>query len=140
MERIYKQDNANIVVFYVFLTKDRELIYHLIANARRIFAEFEEFDFDEQVQFVNRVIKPATPALLPDKSAAVNQQAYDKKRDESGEQIEPRGDPRIESVVYGPALPYEQKLIIGIRYLMLMGQVLRNFPGSLKKNKARISP
>ncbi len=132
-ERIYKQDNANIVIFYVFLTKDRELIQHLMANARKIFAEFEEFDFDGQVEFVNKIIKPATPALLPEKSAALNQQAYDKRRDESGEQIEPRGDPKIEIAVYGPALPYEQKLIIGIRYLMLMGQVLRNFPGSLKK-------
>ena len=34
--------------------------------------------------------------------------------------------------MYRPELPFEQKLIIGIRYLTLMGQFLRNFPGSLK--------
>jgi predicted MPP superfamily phosphohydrolase len=131
-ERVYKQDNASIIIFYVFLTKDRSLIDHVIANARSIFKEHNEFDFDSQLGFVNSIVRPITAVSLPDTRPDVNQQAYDQRRDEAGEQIEPSGDPSLSDVVYDSRLPFEQKLIIGIRYLTLMGQILRNFPGSLK--------
>ena len=131
-ERVYNQNNANIVIFYVFLTRDRSLINHVLANAKNIFADMAEFDFDSHLQFLNRVIQPLRPLHLPEGRPDVNQQAYDQQRDERGEQIEPSGDPAIGDVLYSPELPFEQKLIIGIRYLTLMGQILRNFPGSLK--------
>jgi predicted MPP superfamily phosphohydrolase len=128
-ESVYKQDNANIVIFYLFLTKDRSLIYHVIANARLIFSEHTEFDFDEHLRFVNTIVKPLPAINLPDTPPDQNQQNYDKSRDDAGEQIEPGG---ATEVIYAPELPFEQKFVIGIRYLTLMGQILRNFPGSLK--------
>lgn len=131
-ERVYNENNANIVIFYVFLTKDRSLINYIISNARHIFREYPEFDFDSHIQFVNRIIGPPAQVSLPVSQTDDNQQAYDQRRDEAGEQIEPNGDPNAGDVVYAPNIPYEHKLTIGIRYLTLMGQILRNFPGSLK--------
>jgi hypothetical protein len=131
-ESVYKQDNANIVIFYLFLTKDRSLIHHVIANAKLIFGEHSEFNFDSDLLFVNRIIRPLTTVSLPGTSPEANQQAYDKSRDDRGEQIEPEGEPSTLEVIYNADLPFEQKLVIGIRYLTLMGQILRNFPGSLK--------
>ncbi|WP_353064463.1 hypothetical protein RBB77_01710 [Tunturibacter psychrotolerans] len=131
-ESVYKQDNASIVIFYLFLTKDRFLIQHVIANARLIFAEFHEFDFDSHLHFVNTIIKPLPPVDLPGTSLEENRLAYDKSRDDAGEQIEPVGDPLATDVIYSTSLPFATKLVIGIRYLTLMGQILRNFPGSLK--------
>ena len=64
-ERVYNQSNANIVILYVFLTKDRSLINHVIANARLIFNEFEEFDFDSHVRFVNTLMQPLAPFSFP---------------------------------------------------------------------------
>jgi len=131
-DRVYNQNNANIVIFYVFLTKDRILINHIISNARKIFDDVSEFDFDSHVRFVNQIIAPPAQVSLPDTTAQANQEAYDKRRDESGEQIEPNGDPAVGDVPYSPDTPLEQKLIFGFRYIALMGQILRNFPGSLK--------
>jgi len=131
-ERVYNENNANIVIFYVFLTKDRKLINHIISNARQIFNESPEFDFDSQIQFLNRIIGPPVQVSLPASRPDENQQAYDQRRDEAGEEIEPNGDPGVGDVLYSSNIPFEQKLIIGIRYLTLMGQILRNFPGSLK--------
>lgn len=131
-EKVYKQDNASIVIFYVFLTKDRFLIDHVIANARTIFSDVDEFDFDSHLTFVNEIIKPLTYVELPGTRPEENRLSYDQRRDDSGEQIEPRGDPALTDLLYTPEMPFEQKLIIGIRYLTLMGQILRNFPGSLK--------
>jgi energy-coupling factor transporter ATP-binding protein EcfA2 len=130
--RVYNENNANIVIFYVFLTKDRTLINHIISSARHIFRESPEFDFDSHIQFINRIISPPELAQLPASRPDENQQAYDQRRDEAGEEIEPNGDPGAGDVLYAPNIPFEQKLIIGIRYLTLMGQILRNFPGSLK--------
>ncbi|WP_263375549.1 metallophosphoesterase [Granulicella aggregans] len=131
-ERVYKQDNSNIIIFYVFLTKDRSLINHIIANAQRIFKDVPEFDFDSHLDFVNQIITPDPVMHLPDCSVQENRERLAQRRDESGESIEPSSDPSVSDIVYGEKLPIEQKLIIGIRYLSLMGQVLRNFPGSLK--------
>lgn len=131
-ERVYNQNNANIVILYVFLTKDRSLINYVIDNARKIFAESNEFDFDSDVAFVNTLVQPLAPLELPSGTAELHRQAYDQRRDEAGEQIDPRGDPTAGDVIYKTELPFEQRLIIGIRYLTLMGQFLRNFPGSLK--------
>jgi hypothetical protein len=131
-ERVYNQNNANIVILYVFLTKDRSLINYVIENARKIFAESDEFDFDSHVAFVNTLVQPLASLELPSGTAELHRQAYDQRRDEAGEQIDPRGDPTAGDVLYKSDLPFEQRLIIGIRYLTLMGQFLRNFPGSLK--------
>ena len=131
-ECVYNQDNANIVIFYVFLTKDRSLINFIISNARKIFSEFPEFDFDSQIRFINQKIGPPTVISLPETKSEINQQIYDQQRDDAGEQLEPRGDPAFGDVRYSSEIPFEQKLVIGIRYITLMGQILRNFPGSLK--------
>lgn len=131
-ERVYNQVNANIVIFYVFLTKDRVLINHIVSNARKIFEDAPEFDFDSHVQFANRIIAPPTKVSLPETSTESNQDSYQKRRDDSGEQIEPDGDPTAGDVSYAADIPIEQKLVIGFRYIALMGQILRNFPGSLK--------
>jgi hypothetical protein len=131
-ERVYNQVNANIVIFYVFLTKDRVLIDHVISNARKIFEDSPEFDFDSHVQFANRIIVPPSRVCLPESTTETNQDSYQRRRDESGEQIEPNSDPSVGDVIYGPDIPIEQKLVIGFRFIALMGQILRNFPGSLK--------
>jgi hypothetical protein len=131
-ERVYNQVNSNIVIFYVFLTKDRVLINHVISNARKIFEDAPEFDFDSHVQFANRIIAPPEKITLPESTTEANEDSYQKRRDESGERLEPDGDPSAGDVSYGPDIPIEQKLVIGFRYIALMGQILRNFPGSLK--------
>ena len=131
-ERVYNQVNANIVIFYVFLTKDRVLINHVISNARKIFEDAPEFDFDSHVQFANRIIAPPERITLPESTTEANEDLYQKRRDESGEELEPNGDQSVGDVSYGPDIPIEQKLVIGFRYISLMGQILHNFPGSLK--------
>ena len=39
-DHIYFEDYANIVIFYVYLTKDRDLIQHILDNARKTFADY----------------------------------------------------------------------------------------------------
>lgn len=131
-DQVYSQENANITIFYVFLTKDRKLISHVLKNARLIFAEEPEMDFVKDVSFANSLTDHVVSATLPSLSASANQQMYDQRRDDEGVQIEPASDHALPSLSYDASLSYEQKLIIGIRHLTLMGQILRNFPGSLK--------
>jgi hypothetical protein len=133
-ELVYNQNNANIVIFYVFLTKDRSLINYVIANAMTIFSEFQEFDFGAHADFANRLLEPLGTVELALGNPSANQQAYDQHRDERGDEIEPRSDSAIGDVRYGREIAFEYKLVIALRYLMLMGQILRNFPGSLKSD------
>jgi hypothetical protein len=133
-ELVYNQNNANIVIFYVFLTKDRSIISHVIKNASKILATFEEFDFDSHVDFLNSQLEAIPLIELPASSYEKNQRDYNEKRDERGEQLEPNFDSKPIDIRYTDDLAFQYKFVIALRYLMLMGQILRNFPGSLKSD------
>ena len=54
-DHVYFEDYANIIIFYVYLTKDREFIEYLLANANRIYKSYEPWNLTSHVEFVNRL-------------------------------------------------------------------------------------
>ena len=49
------KDYANVVIFYIYLTKDRELIEHILQNATHIYGDLAPCDLDEDVRFLNEL-------------------------------------------------------------------------------------
>ncbi len=133
VDHIYYEDYANIVIFYVYLTKDRELIEHILQNAKQIYADVEPCDLESHVQFINELQIGELNYLLPSSSVEKNREDYSRRQDES----ESDGDSATESeggrsITYCEELSPAQKLNISLKTLRIMGQVLRNFPGVLK--------
>ena len=54
-ESVYYEEYANILVFYLYLTKDSAVIQVLLENARRIYADVPPCDLDRHVASVNRL-------------------------------------------------------------------------------------
>jgi hypothetical protein len=132
-DRLAWEDYTNIVMFFLYLTRDQKVIDRLLANAGKIYAECEPSDLENDVQFVNRLMKERPKRLLlPSTDIDENRDQYRRQQDESEggtddtNQIAPS-----QRVPYAPELDEILKITIALQSLRIMGQVLRNFPGVL---------
>jgi predicted phosphodiesterase len=138
-DRIYYEAYVNIIVFYLYFTKDTQIIERILGNAGRIYSNYEPASLEDDVEFVNRLsaISPK-PMLLPAED-------IEKNRDEMRQQLDDieaaaRGAQNSGKVLYADDLDDLIKINIAFKTIHILGQVLRNFPGSLKRDiKVRIA-
>jgi hypothetical protein len=134
-DHIYNETNANILIFYVYLTKDQGLIERVVANSKLIFAQFRPCDMSEDVRMFNQMYKLTPPPLELDiESASENRDNHNIKQDAQDEL-----DDHIETPSYDNQVKYTDdldgivRIQIAFRTLQILGQMLRNFTGSLPK-------
>jgi hypothetical protein len=131
-DHIYGERNANVIIFYVYLTKDDSLIGHIVENAKRIFGDCKECDMEDDVEFMNRLSSTTPPPLeLELGDAGTRRDEFNKKRDEAKERDEPL-DFEDDEVTYDDKLQILTKILIAIKTLQILGQILRNFTASLE--------
>lgn len=131
-DQVYFEDYAGILMFVLYLTKDTELISHIVENADAIYRDTAPFDFEHHVGFVNQLYKEAPQVLISSADLERNREEYRKKLDADRE-ADGFLQVRNEKVAYSEGLPDVVKFNIAAKTLQLLGQVLRNFPGSLHK-------
>jgi hypothetical protein len=133
-DRVYFEDYANIIVFYLYLTKDKDIIGRILGNAVEIFSTFQTSTLeDSAVNELNKTtLSPPQPVALLSEDTERNRRELRQKLDEFEEQtLTPAGNG--EKVVYDESLPDLVKLNIGFKTIHILGQVLRSFPGDIKK-------
>jgi hypothetical protein len=131
-QRVYFEEYASIIVFYLYLAKDPDVIHRLLGNAKRIFGNRPPCDLEKHTQFLNTMyIAPPGPVLLPEGDPVRNRDAYRARMDELDRNAPPRSD--------GERLPYSDelddiiKITIALKSIYILGQVLRAFPGAIKQ-------
>jgi hypothetical protein len=132
-DHIYNETNTNILIFYVYLTKDAELIRRITENSKRIYDECKPCDLEKDVTFLNTLYTQAPPPLhLMSTDVRSNREAYNRKQDEAAEQERERqAVVEEESYEYDRQLEDVIKINIAFKTLRILGQIIRNFPGSL---------
>jgi ABC-type oligopeptide transport system ATPase subunit len=134
-DRVYFEDYANIIIFVVFLTKDPLVIKRIIANAGMIYADLAPCNFTTHVEFINSLLKETPKKLIDAIDVRKNRDDFRRQQDEANdddgdeEHLE-RSDSKIE---YGSAISDSQKVSIAFTNLRIVGHILRNFTGVLKK-------
>ncbi len=132
-DRIGWEDYTNIVMFYLYLTRDAQVIERLLANAAKVYGDSELADLEEDVRFVNRLLKEKPKKLvLPPIDIDRNRDVYRAQQDEADSKFEKRSEDLLDyRVPYETGLAELTKVTIALQNLRVMGQVLRNFPGVL---------
>ena len=121
-----------MLVFYSYLKKDTLVIEHVLRNTQKIYRSYAPADLERDSQFINRLyVSSPKPIELPGAGTQENRNAVREQLDD------------VEKVVVvnqaGEKLPYADelddliKLNIAFKTIHILGQVLRNFPGSLKR-------
>lgn len=132
-DRLAWEDFTNIVMFFLYLTRDPQIIDRLLANAAKIYQEWEPSDLDTDVQFVNKLLKEKPKQLLlPSTDVEANRDQYRSQQDQAQNGIAPQSESKADQrLPYGPDLSEITKITIALQNIRVMGQVLRNFPGVL---------
>jgi hypothetical protein len=139
-DRVNYEEYANILLFVIYLTKDVDLIQHMLTNAETIYGKYQPCDFEGDVEFINRLYKEPPKVILPATDLRENLEEYRRRLDEAAQSEEETQTHEDDKVKYDEQLGELVKLNIALKTLRLIGQVLRNFPGSLpRKLKARIT-
>jgi len=134
-DHIYNDLNANTLIFYVYLTKDAELIKRLVESARQIYDEHAPCNLESHVEFVNKMITQSPPPLhLISTDVRLNRDKANRNQDAAAElqNERERASETAQDYKYDRQLQDVIKLNIAFKTLQILGQVLRNFPGSLE--------
>jgi hypothetical protein len=131
-DKVYLEDYANIIIFYVYLTKDRGFIEHLLANATRIYREQQPCDLASHVEFVNRLGADGSRLELPSSDVEKNRDEVLRRKDAAEEEAQSIEEKHPEAIKYDDNLADVVKVHIAMKNLRILGQILRNFPGALK--------
>ena len=132
-DRLAFEDYANIVMLYLYLTRDPATIDRLVKNAYEIYAECEPANLGGDVAFVNSLmLEPPEELLLPSMDIMHNRDRNRERQDllDAQEQHGLLSAPE-RRVSYADASHEIIRFSIGMQTLRVMGQVLRNFPGVL---------
>jgi hypothetical protein len=134
-DRLAWEDYTNIVMFYLYLSRDPRTIDRLLTNAAKIYSELQPATLDDDVTFVNRLIKGRPQKLLlPDSDISARRDEYRQRQDtiRQSEGLQEFSAPN-NRVPYASTVHELVKIAIALQTLRVMGQVLRNFPGVLQK-------
>ena len=138
-DRVYYEILQNIIVFYLYLTKDTGVIDHILNNASAIYVEREPCSLDGDVYGLNVLANAPEPIQLQSEDTEKNRETLRENLDNLEEQaIAPNESG--EKLVYDDALSDIIKLNIAFKTIHILGHVLRSFPGDVKKElKTRVA-
>jgi hypothetical protein len=130
-DKVNFDDYSQIIVFYLYLTNDQIIIDHLVTEAQRVYAGQEPAALNDDVGFVNRLMtEPAKALSLPSIDIQANREEYRERQDED-EGLQQHWQRNWAKVAYDESLDELTKVNIALKYIRILGQVLRNFPGVL---------
>lgn len=137
-DMVHDEEYMNILIFYIYLTEDRQLVEYFIERAQTFFSEFQPCDFTSDVEFISDLVAPRR-LQLSSRSVEENREAYRAQKDRVQEALD-QVDRRSARTRYDKSLDESLKIDFSFHALQVMGQVLRNFPGDLRADlKCRLA-
>jgi hypothetical protein len=138
-DRVYFEDYVNILVFYLYLSKDTRVIEYILANACSIFSGITPSSLEADIDNLNNMsVLPPGCIALPSEDIEKNREELRHRLDEVEEAAPPPD--QGQKLVYSDELDDLIKMNIAFKTVHILGQVLRNFPGDIKKDlKLRIA-
>jgi hypothetical protein len=123
------ETQANVLLFLAHLTRNPFVLSTLQATMRTLFAQHGQATLLEDVSFLQRSGALVLPPVDLQSNSAEHRRMRMEMLDEvgdAGEDSEPKDDPDVEIEAQ------LRELRMGFRSLQIAGQILKNFPGSLK--------
>ena len=130
VDHIGREEYSAIIMFLVYFTKDVDIINRLISNADLVFHEKPLCRLEEDVSFLEVIGKPGRRIEVPEQVDPAEVRSERRKaRDEAQAALV---DDVEEIDSYSDDMPNSLKIRLGFRHMELLGQIVRNFPGSLE--------
>ena len=103
-DHLYGEANANVLIFYVYLTKDEELIRHLVEESKKIYTKHKPCDMQADVEVINKLAKMKPPPLILEAGGASDHRDDHNKRRDAVEDEGPTVEVEDADVTYNEQL------------------------------------
>ena len=130
---VHTERNANILLFLAHLTKDPVVIDTLLTASRDLYPSYHPTELKDDIKFLAHLWSGLPDAVYEDNDPKANREAMlvemDRNRppDVGSDDFDVADDdPHMD--VEDPVVQF----LTALRHLEIMGQVLKNFPGSLE--------
>jgi hypothetical protein len=135
-ERVYRDEFANIVMFLTHLTKDQFVLNQLITNSQLLFKEFKPVRLEEDVLFINDMVKrlpeqiyePVDIAKIKEEELKDNEEQ--ERQEKEFDLSKGVGDYDINEDI--SMIDVVSMLIKAIKTIEIIGQVTKKYWGELK--------
>jgi hypothetical protein len=127
-ERLHNTESANILIFLCYSCKDPYILETLLTSSKVLFTSYQECDIAKDTKRVSDLI-PNLPRFLP-----VPSDSQDESSQKESENTVPSTDKQIEEIVEEKSdIEMEEVLQLNVAFktIQILGQLLRNFSGSL---------
>lgn len=130
---VHVEENANILLFLAHLSKDPIIVEKMRGAAERFFPESSPAELGRDVDFISSIAQLALPATYRErdhKTARYERlEALDKEDEQGASDLMGMGDTSDpEKAMLNPVI----RMGMAIRTLQILGQTLKNFPGSIE--------
>ncbi|MBA2527869.1 MAG: metallophosphoesterase [Pyrinomonadaceae bacterium] len=135
-EKIYVEENANILLFLAHLVKDQFAIGEMLSKAEKVFGGYTPAKLEKDAQIFDR---GAIGSVSYRESAVAASRKAELQRIDESEEVA-----RASEVSNG-AEPWDSEdeifeIDVAMKSVQILGQMLKNFPGSLRGDlKARLT-
>lgn len=130
---LHREECANVIIFLTYLSKDRAIIQKLLDCARDIFRDVPPCDLESHVEFLNKLDSAIPKILLPDSDPATAKEEVLRQKDLQHQSRRQSSDTSGLSEEHEPEeLNQVLTLNRAMKSIQIMGQILRNFAGSIK--------
>jgi Calcineurin-like phosphoesterase/ATPase family associated with various cellular activities (AAA) len=133
-DNVATERNTNILVFYLALSQDFALVERVLLNAQKIYSSHAPCDFTTSVEFLDTLFKGATFKKTLPSGSKNDRDAHRATLDVEDTQLEYS---QTREGSEGQEFREVLELNIAFKTLQILGQFVRNFPGSLEASLKR---
>ncbi|NVI97802.1 metallophosphoesterase [Myxococcus sp. AM009] len=140
VDRIHKEEEANVLIFLSYLSRDPQIIDAVLTHSRSIFQSAQPFKFGGNSGFLRNLNAVSISLALPDRSERANREEFYSEIDKMQDQLQP-ADPSIaaEDTTRTETTSEDKEgldILIGLnvafKTMQILGQILKTSPGSLQ--------
>ncbi len=130
---VHTENNANILLFLAHLSKDPVIINELLAASRELYTGHQPAELEDDIDFLAHLWSGLPDAVYEENDPKANREAMLAEMDRNtspdmgiDESVDDQEEPEVNSE--DPIVQF----VTALRHLEILGQVLKNFPGSLE--------
>ena len=136
--RLHHEESANIMIFLCHLSKDERVLGTMLEAARSLFVASPRFDIGQQTEFLNRVHQELPKLVLAEGNPSDNRHKMLEEQDSLQLREQDVRKEKLEEVEEPDGeISEPSRINASFKTIQILGQVLRNFTGSLKGEPKR---
>lgn len=135
-EKLYRNEYANILIFLVHHSKNKDIIDRIIQEARKLFSEVVPYTLSkDEMGRINHLINEEVTLSIVDSNPCDNHRKELERRDRFEEEHRNTRDESVEDGEEEKSLNLFGKITLSFKLIEVLGQITNNYYGSLDGEK-----